>query len=79
MNIKTPSGNSTINTKNIDAVFFQMKRDKNDKLYKRNGAYVVDRTNIDVLFSSGHGITITAVNEEDGQRIYDIISSHIGL
>ena len=79
MNIKTPSGNSTISTKNIDAVFFQMKVDKNDKFYKRNGAYVVDRTKIDVLFSSGHGITITTINEEEGQKIYDIISSHIGL
>lgn len=79
MNVRTPSGNTTLNTKNIDAIFFQMKRDKNDNVYKRNGTYVIDKTKIDILFSSGHTITLTALNEEEGQKAYDIISSHIGL
>jgi hypothetical protein len=79
MNVRTPSGNTTLNTKNIDAIFFQMKRDKNDKVYKRNGTYIVDKTKIDIIFSSGHAITLTALNEEEGQKVFDIISSHIGL
>ena len=79
MNIKTPSGNSTLNTKNIDAIFFQMKRDKNDRIYKRNGTYIVDKTKIDILFSSGHTITLTTITEEEGQKVFDFISSHIGL
>ena len=79
MNVKTPSGNTTLNTKNIDAVFFQMKYDKNDKVYKHNGVYVVDKTKIDILFSSGHVITLISLNEEEGQKIFDIISAHIGL
>lgn len=79
MTVKTLSGNTVLNTKNIDAVFFQMKRDKNDNVYKRNGAYVADKTKIDILFSSGHAITLVAINEKEGQKIFDIISSHIGL
>ena len=73
MVIKSPSSNSIFNTKNIDCVGFELKRDKNDKFIKRNGAYLTDKTKINVMFSSGQSINIRCATEEQGQEMFDIL------
>lgn len=73
MVIKSPSSNSIISTKNIDCVGFELKTDKNGKFIKRNGAYLVDKTKINVMFSSGQSINIRCATEKQGQEMFDII------
>ena len=73
MVIKSPSSNSIISTKNIDWIGFELKRDKNNKFIKRNGAIAVDKTKINIMFSSGQSINVICPNEEKGQEMFDII------
>ena len=73
MVIKSPSSNSIISTKNIDCIGFELKVDKNGKFIKRNGAYLTDKTKINVMFSSGQSINIRCATEEQGQEMFDIL------
>lgn len=73
MVIKSPSCNSIISTKNIDCIGFELKVDKNGKLIKRNGAYITDKTKINVTFSSGHSINIRCATEEQGKEMFEIL------
>ena len=73
MVIKSPSSNSIISTKNIDCVGFELKKDKNGKFIKRNGAYLTDKTKINVMFSSGQSINIRCATEEQGKEMFDTL------
>lgn len=75
MIIKSPSSNSVFDTKNIDCIGFELKVDKNNKFIKRNGAYLIDKTKIHIMFASGQGINVLCANEEEGQKMFDIISN----
>lgn len=75
MIIKSPSSNSVFDTKNIDAISFQLKVDKNNKLIKRNGAYLIDKTKINIMFASGQSITCMCPDEKSGQEMFDMMSN----
>ena len=67
------SGNSAIDTENIECFGFQVKFDKNNRPIVRNGAVLVDKKKINISFKSGNSISLTAINETDGQIIFDNI------
>ena len=73
MIIKSPSSNSVFDTKNIDCIGFELKVDKNNKFIKRNGAYLIDKTKIHIMFASGQSITCMCPDEKSGQEMFDII------
>lgn len=75
MVIKSPSCNSVFDTKNIDAISFQLKVDKNNKFIKRNGKYLIDKTKINIMFASGQSITCISPDEKSGQEMFDMLSN----
>ena len=75
MIIKSLSSNSVFDTKNIDAISFQLKADKNNKPIKRNGNYLIDKTKINIMFASGQSITCICPDEKSGQEMFDILSN----
>lgn len=75
MIIKSPSSNSVFDTKNIDVISFQLKVDKNNKFIKRNGAYLIDKTKINIMFASGQSITCMCPDEKSGQEMFDMMSN----
>lgn len=75
MVIKSPFCNSVFDTKNIDCIGFELKYDKNNKPIKRNGVIIIDKTKIHIMFASGQSINLICVNEEEGQKMFDIISN----
>ncbi len=73
MVIKSHSSSSAFNVKNIDSIGFEVKFDKNNKPIKRNGAFIVDKTKLNILFASGHSIILDCVDEKTGQEMFDTI------
>lgn len=67
------SGNTLFDTKDITSISFPLKRDKKDKIYKRKGEYIVDKSKIDILFKSGVMTKLVCLNEADGQKTFDTI------
>ena len=75
MIVKSPSSNSVFDTKNIDCISFELKVDKNNRFIKRNGAYLIDKTKIHIMFASGQSINVVCPNEEAGQEMFDTLSN----
>ena len=75
MIIKSLSSNSVFDTKNIDAISFEVKYDKNNKPIKRNGKIAIDKTKIHIMFASGQSITCISPDEKSGQEMFDILSN----
>ena len=75
MIIKSPSSNSVFDTKNIDCIGFELKVDKNNKLIKRKGFCLIDKTKIHIMFASGQSINCMCPDEKSGQEMFDMLSN----
>lgn len=73
MIILSTLGNSAFRTESIDHISFKIKLDKNNEPIKKKGVYQIDKTKIDILFSSGERITCLSPNEIDGQELFNRI------